>query len=163
MRECQENVVSFANDRPEAWKCLIARLYPPLDDFDFNSAVEIVPLISFLDIPWLIPKVKALISVSTQTGDRTPAQADVLCSNGFSDIVEDWFTCSAWAVKAAPLFIRECSSACALKIAGSFVLEALQSMTDKLQPFILSDFPPMKSLRKGKNSANWFGAKLGKW
>jgi BTB/POZ domain len=163
MRECHENVVSFPNDSPDAWKSLIARIYPPLDDFDFASAVLIVPLISFLHIPWLIPKVKTLISANTQAGERTAAQADVLCANGFADIVEDWFTCSAWAVKAAPIFIKECTSAEAMRIAGSFILEALQSMTEKLQPFILSDFPAMKSLRKGKNCASWFGAKSTKW
>ena len=154
LKESIENKVVFPLDSPTSWKNLLSRIYPPFPDFEFESAISVIPLVKFYDMKWLMPKLTLVFSES-KASERTPKQADVLCNNGLALVVSKWFDDASWGVQAAPKFILECNSVGAVREAGAFVFETMASITKNVAPYMISDSPAARGLRKSKNFPFW--------
>jgi len=121
MRESTENMVRFEQDDPNAWKALIGRLYPPLEYFTFISANQCLPLVHRLEMTWLVPELKRILSSPAEANLRTPAFADMICECGLSEVVDAWFQETNWALTAALIFLTDCASVEVKGFATKFV------------------------------------------
>jgi len=87
LREACEDVGSFSEDSPEAWKIVLTCLYcsttpkntaalispQPMEAVD---VILIAPLVHRLEIPYLLNKMKAAVKFSSSTERRTPEIPD---------------------------------------------------------------------------------------
>ena len=130
MAEARENQVRLAGECPQAWKALITRLYPPLEEFTIESAVLVVPLVDMLELSWMLPELTRVLSRPESSASRTPEFADILCTHGLAGVLSDWFAekgaNTAWAAASARQFVASCKHADAVRSASTFIIESVR-------------------------------------
>ena len=63
--------------------------------------------------------------VVSELDSLKPYHADILCSNGMSEVVNDWFKRKVWPSENAFLFITYCKEPEPIKIGGMFIFRLL--------------------------------------
>ena len=159
MKETVNNTVTLPGDHL-ASKSLLQRSHPPYDDFTFEDAVRVVPLLSWIDCDWLSAKVRNILGDIANRSVRRPIDADVLCNHGMGDVVKLWFEDESWACRTAIVVLLGCESAEALREASAFVLSSSQRMA-----LTFAGFAKLNGLRVNPNGfkSTFDNSKLRHW
>jgi BTB/POZ domain len=125
--EAQNNVVSFPKDEPLAWRSLMKRLYSPFSTVDLRSAVQVLPVAFFLDVPWLTSEIVQAVKSKQFSAYRSVALAAELCANGQAALAAEWFKeNSDWSIANAKLFATECQNIELVRAVNDFLFVTLK-------------------------------------
>jgi len=128
MKEFAENRAKFDDD-PAVWEALLSRIYPPSRRLSLEQAAFILPLVSYLQIDFLMEEI-AEVGIDVQhTMCRTPAIGDVYCRFDLPHVPSSWFReASDWSYANSRRFVDESNSVELVRAASALFVSVVQEI-----------------------------------